>query len=1482
MTNLLSVWGWFNNIGDSLQSFFGAIVFTAGEWVYAALFSIWSAMAAIVNTLEFLISVFAGLSSAEVGGEQVDDIVIGVVTSEPVLAVFGALIGFAIVMMIFFTIIQLIRNQYKEKNGGNPFTLVFRMFKGMIMFLFITVAVIVGLTLSRVVLLGLNGVVRGGEDISLTGTIFLAMASDANLLRIHIPSDDTLTGAHILRGRADRITRNDGSQGHPAIVLAPLTTDIPDGGIPTETRWIPHLNIRDNSNSNLLVGGGELLEIPNWLVGWTQAGGVNASNTSGGFYTAIRLIPPFQSQSNVYLHPDDAFYQRPPFTFDAVPESSVPWRVGVPPQNMTQAQAREALEALMDQSGVDNFNSMNDLLQRMYMTDFNLPAGAGVEPDLHDGSTIPQGTMSIPYLRRTLVLSEVNYLMGRIVNQPTEGGPTHDAGLLRAVLDGDASPFNAHNGNGERNQDRSERLARAIDTAIVSRSTQWQLMIQDGDTIDPVSTTLGLGFGKNAGTIRHLYHLASMYMFIGYFAMGMIIIIFFGLVFALIHRIIEMAALYMLSPLTIAFFPFDDGAGFKNNFVQPFYKKAIGAYAVVLSLNVFFIILPVITSINIFPTGDEWATRGLHNHIVSIVITIGAFTMVPKLRSMISSMLGAEDIQEKKFGQTLKEGFSAAVGAKTAAFVGASAAQYAKRKAQSSKPASWALNRLNNAKERRAKNQFAKLTDEQKEEYGGSLAEYRRQKAKENKDAKEAANQKLKEDFMGEHAKGIDMYNKDGKFNEAEYQKARNRNKKAAELLDGQTKQNDEKFAFDNSAKGKEDFRKQFEAHQISAYQQDKQQRDMRDAFDKRQKAKPWEYPGGDYEAYKKSDKYKEDFAKYAKSASATRDAFGGGVGGFISGNYAAGLHRADAFSRAGGVLAPAKWAGNKLRKAGENFGAAFESGGKLEALGDIGRAIKENPFVDTMFGVDGMWEQSKTGKYLRQFSEAEKLAGFHQLTAAKQKRIEQNEEARSQRQAQFGDRMVAGYRQRHNAEEALAKTGLLAGLEKDGDGNFKRDPKTGRIIGIEAAINSLRVEPGALDDKGKKALDDYVKGNDTMKKHMYMLGLDKEKDGDIAKAERISRAGFNAGSVEGEAQRRIKELDSKDMTKEDKARATAKIHKEYDRAYRSELAEIDPWAVSKAYHAQNAREFLASAKVAPYMSEFMKNVNIATSKMDANAMMALQGTVGYAHLMTQDPGSIGREVIKYIETGSSALTERLEDKAKLDKALKVVNGKMDATMEANLRNYANVFAGLGTTMEGATMRGMDGVKNAMAKVFSVVSADIITKKLEGIRDATAAEENQAHQKIYHARVSEEASMDIAFSKFEERFAKLSKEDQAMKEEELNEMRKLRSELKERFKTDSDYADHDKESELATAFLEKLKESSKEVFAGANQSVVKDYQESLDELIKDDAKRHGGWEEAQERDRRQNEIRYVTNIYQGPIVTEHGYIKTAGVGKKED
>jgi len=191
------------NVGFLLGGFFDSTWDYICVCIDKVIYAIWRFLASIAVVLEQIFRKLAGIdsgviiknmsvtnadgtvsSSTQLPNTSNTDIVSLLIRAPVVQNIFSALVVIAIILLLFFAILQIIREQYKNKDGGNPYMIVFRTFKGMIMFLFVTAACMVGLMVSGYVLTAVSEALDRSTNSTVAGSIFGAMAYNANRLRL--------------------------------------------------------------------------------------------------------------------------------------------------------------------------------------------------------------------------------------------------------------------------------------------------------------------------------------------------------------------------------------------------------------------------------------------------------------------------------------------------------------------------------------------------------------------------------------------------------------------------------------------------------------------------------------------------------------------------------------------------------------------------------------------------------------------------------------------------------------------------------------------------------------------------------------------------------------------------------------------------------------------------------------------------------------------------------------------------------------------------------------------------------------------------------------------------------------------------------------------------------------------------------------------------------------------------------------------------
>ena len=142
----------------------------------------------------------------------------------------------------------------------------------------------------------------------------------------------------------------------------------------------------------------------------------------------------------------------------------------------------------------------------------------------------------------------------------------------------------------------------------------------------------------NVGLVWYYYNLWSFNFFLGFVAIIVCVSLFSNILFGLIMRIIFSAILFLAYPPIVGLGPFDDGNAYKS-WKKSFISYLISGYTTVIAMNLLFLILPFFYSIQFFNVS-------LLDGIVHLLIMLAGLSMVKRFISIISSFVGAKDIQE--------------------------------------------------------------------------------------------------------------------------------------------------------------------------------------------------------------------------------------------------------------------------------------------------------------------------------------------------------------------------------------------------------------------------------------------------------------------------------------------------------------------------------------------------------------------------------------------------------------------------------------------------------------------------------------------------------------------------------------------------------------------------------------------------------------------------------------------------------------------
>lgn len=133
--------------------------------------------------------------------------------------------------------------------------------------------------------------------------------------------------------------------------------------------------------------------------------------------------------------------------------------------------------------------------------------------------------------------------------------------------------------------------------------------------------------------VTQYYNLRNLDFLIGIFGSIVIMVMFVMSAVTFIQRIFDIVLLYIVSPVSVSTIPVDDGNRFKI-WRDMTISKVLGAYGIILSMNLFFIIIPQVSSITFFADAFK-------NGIVKILFLIGGAFAVTKANLVIAQLTGS-------------------------------------------------------------------------------------------------------------------------------------------------------------------------------------------------------------------------------------------------------------------------------------------------------------------------------------------------------------------------------------------------------------------------------------------------------------------------------------------------------------------------------------------------------------------------------------------------------------------------------------------------------------------------------------------------------------------------------------------------------------------------------------------------------------------------------------------------------------------------
>lgn len=136
----------------------------------------------------------------------------------------------------------------------------------------------------------------------------------------------------------------------------------------------------------------------------------------------------------------------------------------------------------------------------------------------------------------------------------------------------------------------------------------------------------------DSSVVSQYYKIRSIDFFVGILGGLVILVMFVMSSITFIQRIFDIIFLYIISPVCVSTIPVDDGNRFRS-WKEMLIAKVLGAYGIILAMNLFFIIIPQIQTITFF-------NNSFKDGIVKILFLIGGSYAVTKANLVVAQLVG--------------------------------------------------------------------------------------------------------------------------------------------------------------------------------------------------------------------------------------------------------------------------------------------------------------------------------------------------------------------------------------------------------------------------------------------------------------------------------------------------------------------------------------------------------------------------------------------------------------------------------------------------------------------------------------------------------------------------------------------------------------------------------------------------------------------------------------------------------------------------
>ncbi len=143
------------------------------------------------------------------------------------------------------------------------------------------------------------------------------------------------------------------------------------------------------------------------------------------------------------------------------------------------------------------------------------------------------------------------------------------------------------------------------------------------------------------GLVGYFYKFNNMNLVMMLFGMVAIAWQYFKLILVFVKRALEMVLLFLMAPVVTAIAPLDKGNAensWRSNWIKQLTMTAVPVFAI----NIFFTIVPLVSSLNMFANTNPLALT--YNAFVSIIFIYVGISMINRASALLAGFLGTEDM----------------------------------------------------------------------------------------------------------------------------------------------------------------------------------------------------------------------------------------------------------------------------------------------------------------------------------------------------------------------------------------------------------------------------------------------------------------------------------------------------------------------------------------------------------------------------------------------------------------------------------------------------------------------------------------------------------------------------------------------------------------------------------------------------------------------------------------------------------------------